>query len=235
MIRKHYHVIIISLIALFILSSCNPSQQPPTAVPIATTVESQVTKQPNVTLPSPVTPTVTLIPPTETTTSIPATETPTQTPTSSPTVTASPTATQPQPTPSGDQAIFIYLIQTDTGGSVACGDSLVPINTGVPRTGDIAADITTALSRLLVKRKFIAGYYNPVWLSNILIESVRFKPTSGIAQIRLTGTYVRSGDRCDDSRVRAQIWTTIRQFKDVKTVDILLNENLLGDILATGK
>jgi hypothetical protein len=76
---------------------------------------------------------------------------------------------------------------------------------------------------------------NPAYLSNIEIQSVTFKTFSGLVDVQLKGTYVRSGDHCDDWRVREQVWTTIRQFEGVKTVYILLNGNLLGDILATKK
>jgi hypothetical protein len=67
------------------------------------------------------------------------------------------------------------------------------------------------------------------------VQSVEIKKFDGSALVNLAGTYVRSDDRCDDSRVRAQVWSTIRQFPEVKTVKVLLNGNLLGDILATGK
>jgi spore germination protein GerM len=109
------------------------------------------------------------------------------------------------------------------------------VNTGLYRTGNNEADITTALSRLFNKQEYLGNLYNPVFRSNWKIISVNFKDYEGLADISLDGAYVRSGDTCDDSRVRAQIWSTIRQFPGVKTVYILLNGNLLGDILATGK
>ncbi len=188
------------------------------------------------------------IPATETATSPSPTETapptvppPTATSTSTPEPTATstpsetPTETLPPPTPSGDDAIYVYYIQLDTDGPVACGDSVIRANTGVARSGDIEQDVSTALKRLFFKREFIGALYNPVYLSNIEVESVDFKAYEGEVSVKLKGTYVRSGDRCDDSRVRAQVWSTIRQFPGVKTVYILLNDNLLGDILATGK
>jgi hypothetical protein len=109
------------------------------------------------------------------------------------------------------------------------------VNTGLRRSGDLAADVRTALERLFVKQKHWGNLYNPAYLSNIEVESVAYKAFSGVVSVRLKGTYVRSGDPCDDRRVRAQVWSTIRQFPGVKVVDILLNGNLLGDILATGK
>jgi hypothetical protein len=125
----------------------------------------------------------------------------------------------------------VYYIQKDTGGPVACGDSLIKVNTGLYRSGDNEADIKTGLSRLFNKQEYIGNLYNPVFRSNWKIQSINFKAYEGLADISLDGAYVRSGDRCDDGRVRAQIWTTIRQFPGVKTVYILLNGNLLGDIL----
>jgi hypothetical protein len=181
--------------------------------------------------------------PTSTLTSTPTPVTPS--PTSSPTITSTPsqtpspsataTETSPPPTASGEDAVYFYLVQLDTDGPVACGDSLVRINTGLWRTGDVENDVTTALRSLFVKQQYFGALYNPAYLSNIRVDSVSFKPYSGLVDVRLSGAYVRSGDRCDDSRVRAQVWSTIRQFPEVKTVYILLNGNLLGDILATGK
>jgi hypothetical protein len=125
----------------------------------------------------------------------------------------------------------VYYIQLNTGGPIACGDSLIKANTGVRRSGDLKADVATALTRLFTKQKFIGGLYNPVYLSNMSVTSVDFEDYTGTVKIQLDGTYVRSGDRCDDRRVHDQIWTTVRQFKDVKIVYILLRTALLGDLL----
>jgi hypothetical protein len=201
--------------------SGQPSASP--AEPSSTTPPPSVTPKP---------PTDTPLPPTETATLAPfATPTPTETPTPSDT----PTETVPPPTASGDEAIYVYYIQLNTDGPLSCGDSLVKVNTGVYRSGDVASDVATALQRLFSKQQYIGNLYNPVYLSNWRIDSVEFKSFSGLVNVSFSGAYVRSGDRCDDSRVRAQIWSTIRQFPGVKTVYILMNGNLLGDILATGK
>lgn len=190
---------------------------------------------------SPLPPTQTQVPPSPTPTQVPPTSTATATPTSTatdtptPLPTETPTPTLPPPTPSGEDAIYVYMVQTGTDGPVACGDSLIKINTGLPRSGDMETDIATALRSLFVKSPHIAGFYNPAYLSNISISNVDYKAFSEYVSVELSGTYVRSGDKCDDWRVRDQVWTTIRQFPGVKTIYILLNGNLLGDILATGK
>lgn len=224
---------LIIVIALGFLGGCGSSIQQPAATLTSPTLVPATA--------NPLPPTVTPLPPSLTATPIPPTaitETPTETPTSIPTKTSTPTTTTTPsetplpPTPSGDAAVYIYVIQTNTGGPVSCGDSLVAINTGVWRTGDVAVDVKAALKRLLVKVQYFGSQVNPVYLSNIEVESVAYKSSTGVVSVRLRGTYVRSDDPCDSSRVRAQIWTTIRQFPGVQVVDILLNQNLLGDILA---
>jgi hypothetical protein len=219
-------ILVLPALFLYFVSACSastlePSQALDTATPAAATG------------------TFTAVPPTATGTAtytpVPPTATQTASPTSSPTATGTATATLPPPTPSGEDAIYIYYIQLDTGGPVSCGDSLVPVNTGLYRSGDVEADVAAALRRLFSKVKGSGELVNPAYLSNIEVVSVTFKPDSGLVDVRLSGTYVRSGDRCDDSRVRAQVWTTIRQFPGVEEVYILLRESLLGDLLATGK
>ena len=192
----------------------------------------------------------------------PVTSTPT--PTAAPTLTATATlapatlapATLAPPTPSGKDAIYIFYVQSQSGqdngsqkkgegkgssqpkgasGGTLCGDTLVAINTGLPRSGDTAADITNALKRLFSKVKGSGSLVNPAYLSNIEVVKVDFAAFLGVVDVDLAGTYVRTGDHCDDYRVREQVWTTIRQFEGVKTVNVLLNGNLLGDILAGGK
>ena len=217
--RKSLSQGIILLLALALAaSSCSGlAGATPTLQPTATSLPPTNTLLP--------TPTDTPIPPT-------ATYTPTLTPLPSdtPLPTDTATATQPPPTPPADQAIHIYLVQTGTGGTTGCGDSLVKINTNQWRSGNMEQDIMTALKNLLVKRQWIAGFYNPVWLSNLDPVSVQIK--GGTAIVNLTGSYVRSGDPCDDRRVRDQIWATIRQFGGLQAVTVYLDGNLLGDILA---
>lgn len=219
-------------LAVIFLTGCSsmpsePTQEDTQVVPSATSTIAP--------------PSATSLPPTETFTLVPPSETPnptstqTYTPTDTPSPTETPTETLPPPTPSGEDAIYVYYIQLDTGGPVSCGDSLIKANTGVWRTGDIEKDVATALKRLFFKREFFGSLYNPVYLSNLEVSNVSFAKYYGEVSIDLNGTYVRSGDRCDDSRVRAQVWSTVRQFPEVKKVNILLNGNLLGDILATGK
>lgn len=229
-LRSSFFRIVLSIVFLS-LSACASSSQPTGQVQASATSEiPSSTPIPATNTPLP--PTDTPIPPTETAT---PTNTATQQPTDTPAPTTTPTETVPPPTASGDQAIYVYYILVGDDGPVGCGDSAVKVNTGVYRTGDVAEDVSSALKRLFNKQQYIGNLYNPVYLSNWRVDSVEYKAYEGLVNVSLSGGYVRSGDRCDDSRVRAQIWSTIRQFPGVKTVYILMNGNLLGDILATGK
>lgn len=220
--------LVASLLILAVLAGC--SGPAATIIPTATLPEAS---------PTPIQPSLT---PTNTPTETPQpSATPTETPLPSPTPTETltptpsdtPTATLPPPTPSGDDAIYIYYIQLANDGPVGCGDTAIKINTGQWRTGDVATDVKTALQRLFTSRyQYYGNLYNGLYASNISVDTVTFKAFDGVVSIRLSGTYGRTEDRCDNSRSRAQIWSTIRQFSGVKTIDILLNGNLLGDILA---
>ncbi|MCK5313475.1 MAG: GerMN domain-containing protein [Anaerolineales bacterium] len=218
------------VLAMILLSGCSSEPSEPKQQPAQETSTATYTSPP---------PSATPLPPTETPTPLPPTETSTATltpsPTNTPFPTETPTETLVPPTPSGEDAVYVYYIQLDTGGPVSCGDSLIKANTGVWRTGDVEKDVATALKRLFYKREYFGNLYNPVYLSNLEVSNVSFHTYYGEVSVDLSGTYVRSGDRCDDSRVRAQVWSTVRQFPEVKKVNILLNGNLLGDILATGK
>lgn len=230
--QKSSMLIIFVLLGLVFLSACSSiGETTPTATPIASPTHSSPIAQPTHT-PAPVTDTP--LPPTPTPTAS-GTPTATPSPTDTPTPTETPTSTSPPPTASGEDAIYVFYIALNTGGPVGCGDTLVKVNTGLYRSGDNESDIAAALRSLFNKQQYIGSLYNPVFRSNWRIESVEFKAFEGLADVSLSGGYVRSDDRCDDSRVRAQIWTTIRQFPGVKTVYILMNGNLLGDILAAGK
>jgi len=190
------------------------------------------------------TPTFTAIPPSPT--PLPPTETATPLPTATPTETASPTSTEiplpsatptdtpPPPTPSGDDAIYIYYIKLGGGGGVGCGDSLVALNTGIWRTGDVTRDVRVALERLFSYHSETWGtLYNPLWRSSIGVADIGFHEGSGELTVYLSGVYGRSGDRCDSQRARAMIWATMRQFPQVKGhINAFLNSSLLGDILA---
>lgn len=120
-----------------------------------------------------------------------------------------------------------------TGG---CLDQVVYINSGMPRTGVIETDAATALTRLFsYKSEYVGSLYNPVYRSTFSVVRVSYKAGLSQLTVELDGSYVRTGDKCDNRRVRDQIWSTARQFPGVKSVIVYVNGNLLGDILANDK
>ena len=232
-LMSRWIAIFIVLLLGFLAAACAPAEASPTP------------EEPS---PVPSTPTFTEPPvlPTSTFTSIPPTNSPTPTllptatqepsPTTTLTATSSPTASAAS-TSSGYAAgsitaadpLRIYLIELKPGKG--CNDSVVPVKINANRTRDVDADIETALKTLLGnKSEYWGSLYNPVFRSTLNVNNVEVNGDT--AYIWLTGRYIPSKDRCDNSRVKAQIWSTIRQFRDITRPIIYLNKALLGDILS---
>lgn len=195
---------------------------------------------------TPVPPTSTPLPPTSTSTPT-LTDTPTATSTASPTFTATATATdEPTATPTftatavpqaalPDSLIVKYLVQEGTGGPVGCGDSLVPVSVGVLRTGDVKEDVRIALDSLFsTGTKYSGLLYNPLFQSKLRVNDISFKKNSGNVTVHLTGSFTKPQEDCDKLLYRAQVWSTARQFPEVKLATIWLNQYLLGDLLVVG-
>ncbi len=224
------------ILAISLLAACSS----PTATPVS--LPASATPLPATATPA--SPTATEIPtstPTSTATLPPPSETPTATPTQSPTETPTEALTETPttiPTQSGGQAalpgatkdnVWIYLIQENVNGPI-CGDAAVPVNSGVPRTNDISKNVKEALKVLFsYKSEYVGGLLNPLFRSNIRVESVSFNSKNGLITVELSGTYKPTGDKCDNTRVKAQIWQTVRQFSAVKATNIYLNGIPFGD------
>jgi len=233
-----FQKVVLSLIIILLLAGCAAPTPDPTPVP-----------------PSP-----TLVAPTET--QIPASVTPTRTATELPTNTPRPTATQPKPSPTATatalptetatptatpsqegaslpaaskDSVSFFLIQEQVGGSI-CGDAAVAVSSGVKSTGSISDDVSNALKQLFsLKSEYVGGLLNPLFRSNLRVNSVNFNSKNGLITVDLTGTYKPTGDDCDNSRVKAQIWQTIRQYREIKATNIYLNGIPFGDRLSNDK
>jgi hypothetical protein len=201
--------------------SATPTETPEPA-PTATPTEVPPTETPE---PSP-TATPTIVP---TDTPIP-----TATSTITPTVTLAPTATATNATvfKSVPNSVHIFFIQKDTGGKY-CGDSLVEIGTSVPRTGDVEKDIAAALTKLFsFHSEYVGSFYNPLHAANFKVGSVTTE-TNDYIIIRISGSLKRTKDKCENQRLRAQIWSTFSQFKASIPIDIYLAKAHLGDLINT--
>jgi hypothetical protein len=156
------------------------------------------------------------------------TPTPTETDTPEPTFTEIPTETPISYIP--ENAIFIYATILGTGGNVGCGDDLIKLYSGHIRTGDVKADLTTALNTLFSAGSYAAGFYNATYPSNLQVVDVTM--STGTAKVYLDGNYVVPKDSCDASRYRSQVWATGLQFEEVTHFIPFVGSKLLGDRLA---
>jgi hypothetical protein len=61
------------------------------------------------------------------------------------------------------------------------------------------------------------------------------KLENGLITVNLKGTYTPSDDDCDNTRVKAQVWNTIKQQQGVETTNIYLNGIPFGDRVSNDK
>jgi hypothetical protein len=128
-----------------------------------------------------------------------------------------------------------YLVLPGSGGSTGCGDSLVPVSAGFVRTGDIKEDVKIAITSLFsTGTKYAGNLYNPLFQSKLRVTDVSYKKNSSNVTIHLTGSFTKPKEDCDKLLYRAQVWSTARQFPEVKLATIWLNQYLLGDLLVVG-
>ena len=125
------------------------------------------------------------------------------------------------------------MIAPDDSGSL-CNGIAVGVKTAVEKTDNLVKDVEAALNLLIhTKSQYIGNLYNP--LSHSDIQSVRVSDENGRLIIQFRGTYNRVDDpSCNNNLVRAQVWSTIKQFGGIKNNDmtVYMNNKLLGDILA---
>jgi hypothetical protein len=108
----------------------------------------------------------------------------------------------------------------------------VGISAGVLKTGNVEADIKTALNTLFASGQKVGGYWNSTYPSSFRVSKVEFNQSTGKATITLSGSYVKPADYCEARRYRDQVWATARQFPEVHRAAIWLeNGKLLGDLL----
>lgn len=150
-----------------------------------------------------------------------------------PVFTPEPTPTTPPLPTAVQKGVIYYLILKGTGGPVGCGDSLVPIYTGIPSSGDLEKDIHNSLHTLLkLKVKEFGGYYNPLHNAHLNTGDITFHKNSGIAVVTLNGSIPKPEDECEYHRVRGVLWETVRHYKDVKGVTFWIGDKLIGDLIA---
>jgi hypothetical protein len=119
---------------------------------------------------------------------------------------------------------------------VGCGDSVIGVGSGAEVSGDTAEDVEAGLRSLFASKWDYSGaLYNPLYRSNLSVQHVEFDDPGGLISVWLSGDYNPSGDDCDNTRVKAQIWSTVRQFRGIERTNIFLNDIPFGDRLSNDK
>jgi hypothetical protein len=128
------------------------------------------------------------------------------------------------------------MIAQNTGGPI-CGDTAVPVPVNIPRTKDTAADIEAALDMLFsLKSKYYGSLYNPVSNSTLRVQDVEYNDAGGGLAVWLSGKYRPTGDDCDNTRVKAQIWNTAKQFGGINGTAFYINgPHPFGDFVSNDK
>lgn len=235
--KKTVLISLLLILLLAVVSGCATKTPEPTPIPpTPTDVTPTITPQPTDT-PVPPTPTATETP------TITASSTSTSSPLPTNTLTHTPTYTSTSPPSSGDTGggsvedpIKIYFVQPPVGGAEDCGAVAIGVGIGQSRSNEISKDAEIALAQLFsYKSEYVFGLYNPLFRSNIKVSDVDFNRSSGLITVNLKGTYKKPQDDCDNLRVKAQVWSTAKQFRGVKVTNIYLNGKPFGDRVSNDK
>ena len=229
-------------ILIGILAACSQTKNEKTeqelAALTATAAQRALPSPIETSLPPTATATETQIPPTVTQT---PTFTPTATFTETPTETATPSATPTQTANNSASVsnnsitnpIRIVLIAQNTGGSI-CGDTAVFLKTDIKRKGNMESNVMAALKRLLeIDSVYVGNLYNPLAKTGLKVANVKY--SNGALVVQMRGAYKQPKDPCDNTRMKAQIWETIKQFDGITSLIIYHNDLLLGDKLSNDK
>lgn len=129
--------------------------------------------------------------------------------------------------PTGQLDITIFLI-SQGGGSVGCGDQVVPVVRRIPATNGVLAAALNELLNLKSQTIGESGLYNALYQSDLHLDIARI--VNGQAEIVLSGT-ARTNGTCDKPRIIAQIDQTARQFSSVTSTKIWLNNQPIADAI----
>lgn len=193
----------------------------------------------------------TALPPTPINTPLPRlTQTFTSSPTPSPTETFTPTLSVTQTkaegtTPSGKSeggslpsgkniggSIVVFLIRRSGAGTAGCSDQAVPMSTGLAKTKDSIKDVEKALRYLVnLKQKYYGELYNPASYSTLRVQEVEYDGDNETLTVRFSGKYRPTANPCDNTAVKAQIWSTAKQF-GIRKTNFYINGIPFGDLLS---
>jgi hypothetical protein len=129
--------------------------------------------------------------------------------------------------------LMYFIPLNDEGEPDGCGSQLVGVNTGLLPTGDAAVDAPAALARLFgVRQQYLIGLYNPLYGSNISIDSAGYEAAYGEVVIHTSGNISRGEDKCDWDRIRAMVKATLRNASPDQSVEVRFNGHAFNDIVS---
>ena len=126
-------------------------------------------------------------------------------------------------------SVNIYMIAYEgsnlSGKAIGCNEILVPITKNVLVENN---EVEAALNELLATPS-IDELKNYVKGPSLIVYQVTI--ANGIADVYLKGDFDISGI-CDISRIKEQLYETAKQFSDIKTVKIYVNDKTLEAYLS---
>lgn len=143
------------------------------------------------------------------------------------------TTVSPSSSTTATTQVKIFMIaMNDNGASgikIGCGDSAVAVTREAPQT---QAVLRAAMEQLVsIKDKYYgeSGLYNPLYQSNLTLQSAVIN--NGKATVKFTGTLTLVGT-CEDARIEAQFMQTALQFNSVSNAEIFINGKNLKDLIS---
>lgn len=129
--------------------------------------------------------------------------------------------------------IKIYLVHLLGDGSDPCQANLVPVSTGIPASGDVKQDVTTAVNKLFsLGVEYSGNLYNPLYRSRLRVTDLDFNKSKKDMTLYLTGSFSKPKEDCVKQLYRNQVWDTIRQFPEITRAHVWYKIYKLGDLLA---
>lgn len=125
----------------------------------------------------------------------------------------------------------LYMIAMHDNGrqgpKTGCGDSIVAVERQTVRP----LDITDVYQDVVGEKEydFSADLKNPLYASDLNVDSATID-SRGIAHVFLTGT-LKTGDSCENNRIKSQLEKPAFQFKGVKSVEVQVSGQSIDDLL----
>lgn len=142
-----------------------------------------------------------------------------------------PDVTPDQNSTTARQVKIVYIADGDNGKigeKIGCDDSAVVIS----RTVDAVSVEQGALETLLADKseKYgTTGLRNALWQSDLKLDQITINDQ--IADVKLSGDLQLAGV-CDNPRVKAQIEGTVKESTGVTTVNVMINDKTLDEVLS---